>query len=337
MALRFNSIQEYGEYIYNECIKQNKQKDVCNICNMKFKTTYLLNKHKNKKNPCINDREILVSNKITELKTFIRDADKCLKLNDSKCLYCNIGFSTKGNLKAHVLLSCKIKKDVDIELEKYTTELNKLKQLLNTNIAQLTDQDKDVLIKLLLEKQQNGNNGNNVTNNIGNQQNINNQQITNNITNNVQINLNNFDNPNCDFLTIEQKNKFLKDRYKGLIDFITYVYFNEKNPENHTIMYTNLRSKYGHSYKNNKWIVEEIDLIADKLNEFSFDKLNEHLEEIKNDDETAEKYKKEIDKGLAFVKHFTSNDTAKQTKTDIKKTLYNNKDVIEKNRRYLKN
>jgi len=30
MALRFNSIQEYGDYIYNECIKQNKQKDVCN-------------------------------------------------------------------------------------------------------------------------------------------------------------------------------------------------------------------------------------------------------------------------------------------------------------------
>jgi hypothetical protein len=78
-------------------------------------------------------------------------------------------------------------------------------------------------------------------------------------------------------------------------------------------------------------------LIADKLNEFSFDKLNEHLEEIKNDDETSEKYKKEIDKGLAFVKHFTANDTTKQTKTDIKKTLYNNKDVIEKTRRELKN
>lgn len=30
MGLRFNSIQEYGEYLYNECIKQNKQKDVCN-------------------------------------------------------------------------------------------------------------------------------------------------------------------------------------------------------------------------------------------------------------------------------------------------------------------
>lgn len=30
MGLAFNSIQEYGDYIYGECIKQNKQKDVCN-------------------------------------------------------------------------------------------------------------------------------------------------------------------------------------------------------------------------------------------------------------------------------------------------------------------
>lgn len=30
MALSFNSIQEYGDYIYQKCIEQNKQKDVCN-------------------------------------------------------------------------------------------------------------------------------------------------------------------------------------------------------------------------------------------------------------------------------------------------------------------
>ena len=40
--------------------------------------------------------------------------------------------------------------------------------------------------------------------------------------NNNTLNLNNYDNPNCDFLTIEQKNKFLKDRYKGLIDLCLF-------------------------------------------------------------------------------------------------------------------
>ena len=139
------------------------------------------------------------------------------------------------------------------------------------------DYNTGTLIKLLLEKQQvinntnTNSNNNNSNNNINNQQNINKQNI------NVQITLNNYDKPNCDFLTIEQKNKFLKDRYKGLLDFITYVYFNESYPENHTILYTNLRSKYGQIYKNNKWMIEEIDLIADKLNEYGFDKLDEHL------------------------------------------------------------
>ena len=168
--------------------------------------------------------------------------------------------------------------------------------------------------------------------------NINNQQI-NNVTNNIQINLNNYDEPNCDFLTIEQKNKFLKDRYKGLIDFITYVYFNDSYPENHTILYTNLRSKFGQIYKNNKWMIEEIDMIADRLNKESFDKLSQHLDSIKNeikDDKTkAIKYEKDIEKGDKFIEHFMTNDTSKESNTTIKKTLYNNKDIVTKTKNKL--
>jgi hypothetical protein len=133
---------------------------------------------------------------------------------------------------------------------------------------------------------------------------------------------------------MEQKNKFLKDRYKGLIDFITYVYFNEAYPENHTILYTNLRSKFGHIYKNNKWFIEEIDMIADKLNSYSFDKLSGHLDTIKNnikeDKDKAIKYEKEIDRGEKFVEHFSSNDSTKESRTNIKKLIYNNKDLIGK-------
>jgi hypothetical protein len=240
------------------------------------------------------------------------------------------------------------------EEDQIDNQLNQDQPIANED--EIRNLDREALIKIILDKQPSNNNPNNTnntntntntntqnnnnnsnntntnTNNIQTQNNVQNQQ---NITN-VQITLNNYDQPNCDFLTIEQKNKFLKDRYKGLIDFITYVYFNEAYPENHTILYTNLRSKYGQIFKNNKWMIEEIDQIADKLNEYSFDKLNEHLDEIKKDDESAEKYKKEIDKGLAFVKHFTSNDTTKQSKSDIKKTLYNNKDLIEKTKKVKK-
>jgi hypothetical protein len=335
----------------------------CDICNMGFKTEYLYNKHKNKKNPCIDDYRTTINNKILELENYITNKDKCLEIvNEKTCTYCNTSYTRKTTLKNHVMTSCNIRKSYVDELKKYESEYKRLTNPSNNDDdnnmeldnegnlkVNLTNFNKEDLIKILEQFQSKNinnqqqhtpsnnimtnstnnshNNSNNTTNNVENQQNI---------TNNIQITLNNYDQPNCEFLTIDQKNKFLKDRYKGLLDFITYVYFNDAYPENHTILYTNLRSKYGQIYKNNKWMIEEIDLIADKLNEYSFDKLSEHLDEIKNDDESAEKYKKDIDKGLAFVKHFTSNDTTKQSKTDIKKTLYNNKDLIEKTKKSVK-
>ena len=42
----------------------------------------------------------------------------------------------------------------------------------------------------------------------------------------------------------------------------------------------------------------------------------------------AIKYEKEIEKGDKFIDHFMSNDTTKQSNTAIKKTLYNNKNVV---------
>ena len=330
----------------------------CDICKNIFTTNYLLNKHKNKKISCVYDRLSFVNREINDINKILKEKDKCLISKDIKCLYCKNIYSTKGTLKGHIFSVCKLRKKIDTKLKNYIDELDEL-TLIKNKIDQTKDEndkikdendeidendkndkikdeinidnlDKKTLLEIIykLAKKDTNKHIIQTQNNANNQQIIENQN--NNITNNIQINLTNFDNPNCDFLTLDQKNRFLKDRYKGLIDFITYVYFNESYPENHTILYTNLRSKFGQIYKNNKWIIEEIDLIADKLNEYSFEKLNEHLEEIKSDTKIADKYKKEIDKGIQFVNHYVSNDTTKQTKNDIKKTLYNNKDVVIK-------
>jgi hypothetical protein len=338
----------------------------CDICKNKFTTVYLLNKHKNKKISCVFERITLINNEISDIKKILKEKDKCLNLKDKKCFYCKNIYSTKGTLKGHLFDVCKLRKKIEIKLKKNNDELDEL-TIIKNKIDQTNDEINDEIndqndenneIKDEIKDKIKGEfNVDTLNKNMDNldkktlleiiyklatkdtskqiiqtQNNANNQQIieNQNITNNIQINLTNFDNPNCDFLTLDQKNRFLKDRYKGLIDFITYVYFNESYPENHTILYTNLRSKFGQIYKNNKWFIEEIDMIANKLNEYSFEKLNEHLEEIKSDDKNAEKYKKEIDKGIQFVNHYVTNDTTKQTKTDIKKTLYNNKDIIMK-------
>jgi len=334
-----------------------KEKIYCENCKKIFVSEYLLEKHLNRKDPCLYDVKQDINTKIKSLNSIIHKNDaKSIQSNLCICAYCKVSYSNKSNLKKHLIKSCINKNQYIIKLKTFNTDISNINKKIKEYNENLEDNDivknidieqekkdfvnkltTDEFKKLLIEfnnkdkinTQQNAqtinnnvhNNSHNTTNNnIENQQNI----------ININFVLNNYDEPNCDFLTDEQKNKFLKDRYKGLIDFITYVYFNESYPENHTILYTNLRSKYGHIYKNNKWIVEEIDNIADKLNDYSFDKLNEHLDEIKGDKDKAELFEKEIDKGEKFVEHFTSNDSTKQSRTNIKKLIYNNKDLIKK-------
>ena len=322
----------------------------CDICKKIFRSQYILDKHINKKESCIQQKADEITTKLNRLSKYISTRDKSIDNPHKKCLYCLNSFSTKGNLKNHIYSHCEIRKKKIENLENFKNELNQIKNQIKNKVEEddLDDNyeadetfnkttnnlDRNALLKMLyiLTKKENHpmtQQTIQTQNNANTQQIIENQQ---NITNNIQINqinLNNFDEPNCDFLTIEQKNKFLKDRYKGLIDFITFVYFNESYPENHTILYTNLRSKFGHIYKNNKWMIEEIDMIADKLNDYSFDKLSEHLDIIKNEIKDN-KYEKDIQKGEKFIEHYTSNDVTKQTRTNIKKIIYNNKDLVIK-------
>jgi hypothetical protein len=328
-----------------------KEKICCEYCKKVFISHYVLEKHLNRKELCLFEMLDNVKNNIKMVKiTMDKYDDNSLKSKFYICAYCKITYSNKGNVKRHIINNCDERNKYIIKLETLDKELLRIEQnikeynekLENNNnqvdiqdLSNIQNLDKDEIIKLVYNLTKNNPNQNqpiniHITNNTNNSTNTNNTQ--NNITNNTQnnFNLNNYDNPNCDFLTIEQKNKFLKDRYKGLIDFITYVYFNEAYPENHTILYTNLRSKFGHIYKNNKWFIEEIDNIADKLNDYSFDKLSGHLDTIKEDKDSAEKYEKEIDRGEKFIEYFTSNDTTKESRTNIKKLIYNNKDLVEK-------
>jgi hypothetical protein len=340
-----------------------KEKICCEYCKKVFISQYLLEKHLNRKELCLFEMLNNVKNNIKMLKiTMNKYDDNSLKSKLYICAYCKITYSNKGNVKRHITNNCDERNQYIVKLKTLDRELLRIeekikeynKKLDNNNnnqadnqadnhianqqdiqdLSNIQNMDKDEIIKLVYNLTKNNSNqpiNINITNinNNNTQNNTNNTNTINNTQNNT-LNLNNFDNPNCDFLTDEQKNKFLKDRYKGLIDFITYVYFNESYPENHTILYTNLRSKFGHIYKNNKWIVEEIDNIADKLNDYSFDKLSEHLDDIKGDKDKAELFEKEIDKGEKFVEHFTSNDSTKQSRTNIKKLIYNNKDLVTK-------
>ena len=63
--------------------------------------------------------------------------------------------------------------------------------------------------------------------------------------------------------------------------------------------------------------------------------LTKHLDDLTKNNDT-DRYTKEINRGNNFVKYFTENDTSKESRTNIKKTLYNNRDIILKTKNNIK-
>lgn len=247
--------------------------------------------------------------------------------------------STKSNLKVHIYSNCPERKEIINKLELLNNEKDEISERLNIK-DDTTNNDtekllreevkslKDIIEKNGLNVNTNSNPTTNSHNNSHNNNHTNSHNTNSNNTNTIQIIINNYDTPDITFLTDEQKTKFLKDRYKGIIDFIEQVYFNKDHPENHSAYISNLRSKFGQVYKNNKWVVEDTDVIADKLNKNGFDTISNHLDDLIKNDPNKNNYKKEIDGGLRFTDHYMSNDTSKISRTAIKKTLYNNRDIV---------
>ena len=320
-----------------------ENKVLCEDCKISFKYNYLLERHKNRKKSCLYDRYDDLKIEIDKIENDLNVTDKNIlqqtKKTLYKCLYCSTIMSTKGILKTHIYNNCIERKEIINKLEILNNEKDEIEDRLNikdnNNTEELLREEVKTL-KEIIEK--NGLNTNS-HNNSHNNNHTNSHNTNSNNTNTIQIIINNYDTPDITFLTDEQKTKFLKDRYKGIIDFIEQVYFNKDHPENHSAYISNLRSKFGQVYKNNKWVVEETDVIADKLNKNGFESISNHLDDLIKNDSKKDQFKKEIDNGLRFTDHYMTTDTSKISRTAIKKTLYNNRDIVleTKNIRKLKN
>lgn len=316
-----------------------ENKVFCDDCKTSFKYNYLLERHKNRKKSCKYDRYDDLKLEIDKIENDLNVTDKNIlqqtKKTSYKCLYCSTIMTTKGILKTHLYNNCAVRKEIINKLELLNNEKDEIADKLNI-IDDTNNNDTEKLLreevkslKEIIEKNGlNVNTNTNSHNNSHNNNHTNSHNTNSNNTNTIQIIINNYDTPDITFLTDEQKTKFLKDRYKGIIDFIEQVYFNKDHPENHSAYISNLRSKFGQVYKNNKWVVEETDVIADKLNKNGFDTISSHLDDLIKNDPNKNNYKKEIDGGLKFTDHYMSNDTSKISRTAIKKTLYNNRDIV---------
>lgn len=105
---------------------------VCTICNNDFKTEYLWNNHRNKKIPCIEEYEVYLDEEIKTMENYIKiNKINLIDKNITRCIYCKNNFSTKGNLKNHLNLNCRQRKDYVNKLQQFYTELDRILQIKN--------------------------------------------------------------------------------------------------------------------------------------------------------------------------------------------------------------
>ncbi len=261
----------------NETINNKK----CYSCGKVFPAPMDLQRHKNRKTPCL-----------------IRDVTDEQKMNPKRCIFCNNIYASTSNLKKH-LTKCKIKNggmEILDEKTRYEQEIRLIKDQFEKDRKKIEDEN-----KLIREENKNltariekiesvlvGNNAVNITNNatiINNTHNIgdttNNIHITVQIENYLKPKLNHLidknDLENSPFVTL-----FKKNIVNSPIALIPGIWFNPDVPENYSIYLVNKSNGNVLVRNNNEWESANFhDGIADKLRDKAY-QIAEKLVEIRS-------------------------------------------------------
>jgi hypothetical protein len=318
----------------------------CEKCDKEFKYKYLLKRHHESKFPCNSSNKLLIlhNNKIKDFDIKTQELDNKITLIGDKintintkslkklniCLFCNKTFLNKTNMSRHIDKSCVKKKELLKEQNIILDEKNKLIEEKNKLIEQqhkILEQEKErkrdeenkelkAMIEKLLERQpiqpiqqiQNITNNNNI-----------------NQTNNV-IMINNFGNENLSHITLQDYKKYFSTYFKGFLNFIEKVHFDDNMPENHNICITNMKSKDIKVYEGDKWIAKPKTDVIDK---FLRKKLNTLIDKCEELEETDQINDKVVDKFSEFQVNYMDDKAKKNTKDDVILMIYNNKDKVK--------
>lgn len=228
-----NLIPKYSVLLTMNIDNENNQNDrKCYNCGKLFQTMQAIERHKNRKTPC------LIRNVIPEQIN-----------NPNRCIYCNKIFANIGNRNKH-LKTCKIKNggmDILVDKVKYEQEIRILKEQ--------RDQDHEQIKQLLELQQAQAAEIEALKKTITT---VPNPQTVNNIDNrtinfNAPINIviNNYTNPSIDGLTITADELANSQKLSKLL--LQKLYFNPLLPQNHCIYLQNRKDKSLVIYDTNNW------------------------------------------------------------------------------------
>ena len=279
---------------------------ICDCCNYQTKVKANYNKH------LLTEKHIKVSQKLAEISPKLAMvSQKLAKISHEtttlfKCKYCEQGYKHNSSLSKHIKYSCTKNK---------TEDLTELVRLLNLQLEhkdkQLETQSKQ--IEKLMEKLEMNNTYN--TNN------------TINVTNN--INLLNYKDTDMSHITDLDYRKCLKGLNRCVIKLIEKVHFNPEKPENMNMYISNIKHNHIMMYKDNKWILTEKDELKTIYEDKEFF-IDYWLEDHPDEDELIKIYNKYMDNKNDKI-------TMKELENKLKLLMFNNKDLVLKQKNVIKN
>jgi len=146
---------------------------------------------------------------------------------------------------------------------------------------------------------------------------------------NVIVMPNAFGKENIDFLVNDKElsRKILSKGFQSIPEYITFIHYNENNPENHNIYIPNWRDKKKVLVcDGKKWNLENTENVIDDLKDKGTDFIQSKYEELDANNPSDQKIIAKLDRFLECL-----NNEDKQTISQLDETiymlLYNNKEI----------
>jgi hypothetical protein len=243
-----------------EALNKRDDTNKCYSCGKIFKLFKDLERHKERKTPCL-----------------IREVTPDQISNPNRCIFCNKIMSKKENLTRH-LKTCKIKnggleiledktryeqeirilkeKDImrDKESAKYKQEITELKQTMKIR--------DDLMINMMQKIQ------------VGIEKNTP-QVVNNQIVNNNQVNItiNGYLTPNIDHLLKDDffKNFFLKHGVSTPTYIVPEIWLNPDIPDNITAYIVNSQKETMTCYNGKSWKISTMDAVCEEIRDLSYE------------------------------------------------------------------